>query len=116
MGKYVLNYTRFVNESTNSTISTAEAIISAAGKYIEIEGYLADNYSTAERLSVLTDELASQIQSKAGETAADAFKEEVMTASINFVSEDACQTCTEMMEPCEACKKHAEEMKKTDNS
>lgn len=116
MGKYILGYSNFVNESAGSAQTTADKIIAAAAKYIDVEGYESNKYATAEKLSVLTDELAAQIRSEDGEGAADQFIEAVMSISMDFVTEDSCPTCEEMMEPCDACKQHASEMEETDNA
>jgi hypothetical protein len=116
MGKYILGYSNFVNESAGSAQTAADQIIAAAAKYIDVEGYQSKNYSTAERLSVLTNELSSQIRSEDGESAADEFVEMVMSISMDFVTEDSCPTCTEMMEPCDACKQHAAQMEDTDQA
>jgi hypothetical protein len=107
MGKYILGYSRFINESNNSISKTTDLIMAAAGKYIDIADYSEDSYTSAEMLSALTDELALKIKSAKGEAAEAAFTEEAMNASINFISEESCPACDELMEPCEACKQPA---------
>jgi len=108
MGKYIFNYYSFVNESINQ--STAEEIIALAGRYIEIDSYNPEEYSTADKLSPLVDILYSQIKDKAGENEANDFMEAAMEVSQKFLTEDFCPICEELMEPCDACKSRAKEM------
>lgn len=111
MGKYIFNYSAFVNESASMSTTTASQILALADQYTETDSYKAEDYSTPEKLSTLTDTLYSQIKTDSGETDATAFMTAAMELAQKFVSEDACPTCEEMMEPCDACKAHAEEMK-----
>lgn len=109
MGKYVYSYSSFLNESANSE-TVADKLLLAAAKYLEVEGYLASDYAAPDKLQSLTADLYSQIKNEAGIEQADSFMEEAMEISQNFVTEESCPTCTEMMEPCDACKAHANEM------
>ena len=110
MGKYIFNYYSFVNESVGESKSSAEEIIALADQYIETDAYKAADYSTADKLSTLVDILHSQIKAGSGDQDAAEFMTNAMEISQRFVTEDSCLTCEEMMEPCDACKAHAEEM------
>jgi hypothetical protein len=112
MGKYLYSYSSFLNESANAE-TTADKLLLAAAKYLEVEGYLASDYSAPDKLQSLTTDLYSQIKNEAGVEQADSFMEEAMEISQSFVTEDSCPACTEMMEPCDACKEHANEMDQT---
>jgi hypothetical protein len=95
MGKYINNYRGFVNESK---------LVDLASQYID-----ATEIDSAMPDSELMKKLVNKIKDEKGSKAADDF---VMKAvSINSpIKEEACLECQEMMEPCPACKKHADEM------
>jgi len=58
----------------------------------------------------------TKTKNEKGEDAAADFMESAMGISQSFIAEESCPTCEEMMEPCDACKSHAEEMKAADDT
>ena len=101
MGKYINNFSGFVNESK---------LVDLAAQYVdatEIDSNVPD--------SELMQKLVNKIKDEKGDKAADDF---VMKAvSINGpVTEDTCPDCVEMMEPCPTCKEHAAEMAAADDN
>ena len=115
MGKYVYSYATFLNENAEA-MSAAASLLNIAAKMIDVEGYSEKDYSSPDQLKGLTDTLYAQIKNEKGEEAAADFMESAMGISQSFIAEESCPTCEEMMEPCDACKAHAEEMKAAEDT
>lgn len=110
MGKLIYNFSQFLNESENKETSAAGKLLQAASAYTDTSAYKAEQYDSPEKLAELTATLNSEISSSKGEAAAAEFSKKALEVSTSFIKEGSCKECEEMMEPCEACKKHAEEM------
>lgn len=94
MGKYINSFSGFINESKLAKL---------AGEYIdstEIDPEMSD--------ADLMQAVVQKIKDTKGDKAADDFVLKV--AALNEKGSGKCKDCEEMMEPCEACKKHAAEM------
>ena len=105
MGKYINSYSRFINESYGPT----QSLLDIASKYIDATPYESETDPVQ-----LMDSLVATIKREKGQAAADEFTMDAMQ-SIPVNEECTCHEDLEMNEPCEACKKHAEEMANEDD-
>lgn len=110
MGKLIYNFSQFLNESESKETSAAGKLLQAASAYTNTSAYKAEEYNSAEKLAELTARLNDEIKSNKGEAAATEFAKKALEVSTSFIKEGSCKVCEEMMEPCDACKKHAKEM------
>ena len=99
MGRYINSFSSFINESK---------LVDLATNYVD-----AADIDTSMKDSDLMQDLVKKIKATKSDKAEDDFVMKAATLN-GAIKEDTCKVCEEMMEPCPACKKHAEEMKSTE--
>lgn len=107
MGKYINSYSRFVNESAEAEeTSPAKPVLDLAAEYMDVATYDVDPNAPLAKVAM---DLFDKIKASRGDAAASQFMEKAMPLTSQAIKEGHCADCTEMIEPCEACKAHAAE-------